>query len=120
MWAETVPQHLPRSPPFVHLPLRKYREGTWEYKALRPLLRPLHAPPLPLPLNPLDVCLDVVAVRGPDGGGSEGHHIQGLGALGATERVKDGGEDIFPCLLAFSKAELHLNGQKVECEGGVS
>ena len=41
MWAETVPQHLPRSPPFVHLPLRKYREGTWEYKALRPLLRPL-------------------------------------------------------------------------------
>jgi len=44
MWAETVPQHLPRSPPFVHLPLRKYREGTWEYKALRPPLRPLLRP----------------------------------------------------------------------------
>ncbi|EKX32782.1 hypothetical protein GUITHDRAFT_148379 [Guillardia theta CCMP2712] len=34
MWAETVPSHLPPSPPYVNLSLTKYPEGTWEYKAL--------------------------------------------------------------------------------------
>eukprot|EP00960_Hanusia_phi_P068398 766836-Hanusia_phi.AAC.2 len=34
MWAETVPSHLPPSPPYVNLSLVKYPEGTWEYKAL--------------------------------------------------------------------------------------
>ena len=34
MWAETVHVHLPRTPPYVRLPLGKYPEGTWEFKAL--------------------------------------------------------------------------------------
>ena len=35
MWAESVEYHMPRSPPFVStISVDKYREGSWEYKAI--------------------------------------------------------------------------------------
>jgi hypothetical protein len=34
MWAQTIHEHLPRTPPYVKMSLSKYPEGTWEFKAL--------------------------------------------------------------------------------------
>ena len=34
MWAQTIHEHLPRTPPYIKMSLTKHPEGTWEFKAL--------------------------------------------------------------------------------------